>query len=207
MTFQKGHTTFKGRKHSDETRAKISIANKGRIFSDEWKKNLSDSHKGQVSWCKGKKLVDEKVSKEKRKAWLKTWKEKNHEKLLLQGRASYNRNVHNRRKFSREFYWKNKKSELDRIRFKKYGITGDEFRVMLDKQEEKCLVCKQTDEKNLSVDHDHSTGMVRGIICNRCNMALGNVGDSPKILRALADYLEKHYDQTISTQYPDSKSL
>lgn len=132
-------------------------------------------------------------NKEKRKAYLKIWKLKNRDKLLRQGRASYKRNAHNRRKYSRNFYWKNKQKELDRIRFKKYGITGEEFRLIVKKQNGKCPICKRKDNKNLSIDHDHFTGKLRGVICNRCNMALGNVQDSPKILKALINYLEKHY--------------
>lgn len=186
MPFKKGY------KHSEETRKKISLANKGRVFSDEWRKNLSSAHKGQVSYRKGKKFVDEEVSKEKRKAFLKVWKLKNHEKLLQQGRASYKRNADNRRKYSRDFYRNNKQKELDRIRFKKYGITGNEFKEIIGRQGFKCPICIRSINKNLSVDHDHITRRVRGIICNNCNLAIGNAENSPERLRAMANYLEKN---------------
>ena len=171
-------------------------SNYGRKFTAEHKKALSISHKGQISYRKGKKFVDEKVSKEKRMLWLKSWKIKNKEKLLLQSRASYKRNIDNRRKLSRDFYWENREKKLDRVRFKKYGITGNEFRSIVQKQNGKCPICNKVDKKNLSVDHDHFTGKVRGIICNECNMALGNVRDSIEILRALANYLEKYETKT-----------
>jgi hypothetical protein len=41
------------------------------------------------------------------------------------------------------------------------------------------------------VDHDHKTGKVRGILCHKCNIALGLIGDDPARARALANYLER----------------
>ena len=52
-----------------------------------------------------------------------------------------------------------------------------------------CPVCARTGP--LVVDHDHATGRVRGWLCAQCNNALGLAQDSPKILRALARYLEQ----------------
>lgn len=184
----------KKRRCTEETKRKISLANKGRVFSDEWKKNLSIAHKGQVPWHKDKKLVDERVSKEKRRISLKAWKLKNREKLLQQGRASYKRNADKRRAYSRNFYRNNRQKELDRIRFRKYGISGDDFRKLLKKQKGKCPICGRSLVKNPSVDHDHATGEIRGLICNLCNLAIGNAGDSPDRLRAMARYLEEIND-------------
>ena len=92
--------------------------NKGRKLSKEHCRKLSIAHKGQVSWRKGKKFVDPKISKEKRRVSLAKWKTKNREKLLQQSRDLYKRNSVNRRKSSREHYWKNREKELDRIRLK-----------------------------------------------------------------------------------------
>jgi hypothetical protein len=58
---------------------------------------------------------------------------------------------------------------------------------------EKCEVCGQKSlngRRRLSCEHDHATGRFRGWLCHACNTALGNVKDSPTILRALAAYLE-----------------
>lgn len=122
----------------------------------------------------------------------KEWRQKNRKKILVQERENYKKNVEKFRKSSREHYRSNKQRELDRIRFKKYGITGDEFRAIIEKQGVKCPICTRRISKNLSVDHDHVTGRIRGIICNKCNLAIGNAEDSPMRLRAMADYLEKN---------------
>lgn len=48
--------------------------------------------------------------------------------------------------------------------------------------------------KSLAVDHDHSTGAVRGLLCSSCNKAVGFLMDNPKLLRRAADYVEKNSD-------------
>lgn len=186
MAFHKGY------KHTEETKRKISLANKGRQFSDEWRKNLSVAHKGQISWRKGKKFVDEDISKEKRKAYRKLWTEKNRDRLRELDRQRKQRNREKIALLARLRYRKNSQKELDRIRLNKYGVTGEEFRRMLKKQGLKCPICTRNITKNPSVDHNHLTGKIRGLICNNCNLAMGNAEDSPERLRAMADYLERN---------------
>ena len=73
-----------------------------------------------------------------------------------------------------------------------YGINLATFNEMLEEQEGKC-VCGSTkgrkNKESLHVDHDHNTGIIRGLLCDRCNRAIGLV-DDPASLRALADYIE-----------------
>lgn len=74
-----------------------------------------------------------------------------------------------------------------------YGITMEQFDSMLAAQGGVCAICGgEPTGKNWHVDHDHDTNAVRGILCNGCNTALGGMRDNPAILRAAADYLEKH---------------
>jgi polyhydroxyalkanoate synthesis regulator phasin len=176
----------------EETKRKISLANKGRKFSAEWRRKLSISHKGQVSPRKGKKFVDENVSKAKRKEYRKEWTLKNRIKILEAGRNWKRKNRKRVALLARLRYQKNNQKELDRIRFNKYGITGDKFRKILKRQGAKCPICNRDIAKNPSVDHDHLTGKIRGLICNKCNLAIGNAEDSPTRLRAMADYLERN---------------
>ena len=66
-----------------------------------------------------------------------------------------------------------------------YGLTAAELTAF----EGDCEVCGRPAE---AVDHDHTTGAVRGALCFACNSALGQAQDDPARLRALADYLDKH---------------
>jgi hypothetical protein len=80
-------------------------------------------------------------------------------------------------------------------RLKKLGLTEDQYNELLRKQKGVCAVCKTRKPWNkggsdqLCVDHCHKTGKIRGLLCGRCNKVLGAVKDSPKLLKALADYL------------------
>ena len=58
------------------------------------------------------------------------------------------------------------------------------------KQEGKCRICeREPGSRKLSIDHSHSTGQVRGLLCTNCNLALGNLKDSPLLAVRAAQYL------------------
>lgn len=85
----------------------------------------------------------------------------------------------------------------DRMLKNKYKISLVEYAEMLSRQNNGCAICGDTEVMvikrrtfSLAVDHDHSTGKIRGILCHGCNRALGLMKDDPSRLRAAADYLE-----------------
>lgn len=79
-----------------------------------------------------------------------------------------------------------------------YGLSKKEFDTMKEEQKGKCAICggegflmRAHHWSKLVVDHDHSTGSVRGLLCHNCNRALGLFQDSPENLRRAAEYLER----------------
>jgi hypothetical protein len=77
---------------------------------------------------------------------------------------------------------------------KRYGISLEQFRQMLDVQGGKCAICKVGHPggdagRRWNVDHCHSTGKVRGLLCANCNHGLGKFQDDPEILRQAIAYL------------------
>lgn len=81
----------------------------------------------------------------------------------------------------------------DNLRFKNYGITGDEYRAMLNDQNGVCKICSGSNwnEKFLYVDHCHSTGKVRGILCSNCNMGIGLFQDNITLMQKAIEYLNQ----------------
>lgn len=77
---------------------------------------------------------------------------------------------------------------------KKYGLTLEQYNEMLEDQNWGCAVCgdgpERTVQGTLPVDHCHKTGKIRGLLCDRCNRALGLLRDSAVNVRALLRYLE-----------------
>lgn len=83
-------------------------------------------------------------------------------------------------------------------RLARFGLTPDQFNEMLETQNGVCDICERPERvidahngrvKSLAVDHDHESGVVRGLLCQNCNKGIGNLGDSADILIAAAMYL------------------
>lgn len=74
---------------------------------------------------------------------------------------------------------------------KKYGLTPEQFQEMLKRQDSKCAICGNHQQyRQLSIDHCHKTGKVRGLLCTSCNRGIGYFYDSPYRLKNAAKYLE-----------------
>jgi len=75
---------------------------------------------------------------------------------------------------------------------REYGLTPESYAHMFYvKQEEKCAVCGTAEAGRWCIDHCHETGVVRGILCIKCNTALGMADDSADRLLDLLNYLGK----------------
>lgn len=71
-----------------------------------------------------------------------------------------------------------------------YGLTLDDYDRMQLAQNGVCAICKKPDpNKRLSVDHNHMTKQIRGLLCHNCNVALGLLKDNPYVLDNAATYL------------------
>jgi hypothetical protein len=76
-----------------------------------------------------------------------------------------------------------------------YGLTQADFDRMLEVQDGRCAICHGDDPRSRTkqwhIDHNHETGIVRGLLCGPCNTGIGQMQDDPVRLRAAADYLER----------------
>jgi hypothetical protein len=89
---------------------------------------------------------------------------------------------------SPEYRTKKKQSNLKAS----YNLIQDEYDKMLDSQNNKCAICRNNfeSESTTFVDHDHLTGLVRGLLCPNCNTALGLFHDNINTLKSAILYLE-----------------
>jgi hypothetical protein len=83
-----------------------------------------------------------------------------------------------------------------RIRTRRYDITVEGYRDLFDQQCGVCAICKQPETRvakgticTLSVDHDHETGRVRGLLCDKCNRGLGMFQEDMERLQSAINYL------------------
>lgn len=84
---------------------------------------------------------------------------------------------------------------MERQREKLYGLTPQQYQLLLQSQNERCAIClRHKDEvvRGLAIDHDHVTKRVRGLLCLSCNTILGLSKESVEVLEATVAYLAKH---------------
>lgn len=72
-----------------------------------------------------------------------------------------------------------------------YGITEEDYAKLLDDQSGKCAICNSSTK--LVIDHCHSSGQVRGLLCTTCNTGLGMFKDTPDFLINAIKYLKGKY--------------
>ena len=78
---------------------------------------------------------------------------------------------------------------------KAYGISLEDYNEMLSEQNDCCAICRRhysLFNRKLSVDHDHKTGAVRGLLCKDCNTSLGQFNDDVDTLLSAISYLNKY---------------
>ena len=102
---------------------------------------------------------------EKIKTYQKTWKERHPEK-----RKIYTRNS----------------------RIRAYGIEPSEYYEMLEQQGQGCAICKaKSTHRAMNIDHNHKTGKVRGLLCDKCNLSLGHI-EKEGFLEKAMEYIAKY---------------
>lgn len=101
-----------------------------------------------------------------------------------------------RRSYCRECANKQRAAHKRKNLFREYGITGEQYDEILLSQNGKCAVCGSEDGKGqlkhqpLVIDHCHQSGVVRGLLCTKCNLGIGNFGDDIDRLKRVVEYLE-----------------
>ena len=113
-----------------------------------------------------------------------------------QGKEWRDANVDKVKKY-RKKYNKDNADKMAEYHLKtKYGITLDDYDTMLITQGGGCAICGTNDtgsRARLSVDHDHATGAVRGLLCQPCNIGIGHFKDDLDKLLSAIKYLKDFY--------------
>ena len=87
--------------------------------------------------------------------------------------------------------WAKKLSDFWRRLARFYGISREQYEALLAQQGGVCGICRKPPQEPLCVDHSHATGRVRGLLCRKCNTALGSFDDDVSVMAAGIAYLRK----------------
>ena len=96
--------------------------------------------------------------------------------------------------YHKAIYARTRKQSRERHLVRKYGVSLADYDAMLAAQNGVCAICSAPESEQFHqvfhVDHCHSTGEVRGLLCRGCNHILGTVRDDPAVLQSAIDYLK-----------------
>lgn len=107
----------------------------------------------------------------------KVYREQNLDKCRKIGRESY----HRHKDHAREYHLQST-----------YGISTEHYNILFRQQDGKCAICGRQTNKSLHVDHNHTTGNVRGLLCFSCNSIIGYSKESRQILTQAISYLSRY---------------
>jgi Recombination endonuclease VII len=75
-------------------------------------------------------------------------------------------------------------------RVARYGLSVEEYEALVREQNGACAICKKKPARWFCIDHCHATGVVRGLLCVKCNVGLGHFDEDPHLMRTATAYLE-----------------
>lgn len=137
-----------------------------------------------------------KRNREKRLVYVKAYRLNNKEKIAAGKKRYYQENRDRILAEQKQVYEKRRERDLK----KQYNITLKEYNEILCKQNDVCGICHKPEtrptSKNLVVDHCHKTGKVRGLLCSKCNAALGFFQENINNLQNAIKYLAITQEET-----------
>ena len=162
-------------------RRKYYLANREKILATHRAYYAANIEKMRASFVRRRKQNEKKYKEHSRKYYAK-----NKEKLAAQSRAWRENNPD-----------KSKRSYTNSWLKKKYGITIEQYEEKARQQNYLCAACGEehkgkTKQTTLHLDHCHSSGKLRGMLCYRCNLGLGLLDENISRLKGLIKYLKGH---------------
>lgn len=142
----------------------------------EIKKAFRERHKDRISKERSEAA---KLNRPKLNELAKKWRDENPEKSAMQAVRKRLRGLDRRKDSSLRFH---------------YNVTFEQYEAILEAQNHLCAICRKPQDtaksKRLFVDHNHSTGLLRGLLCHRCNAGLGYFLEDPALFMRAVKYLE-----------------
>ena len=177
------------RNNQNDTHRKCTVCKQDKPIAEFGKHAcMSDGVRSDCKVCGVKAVVAfYKKHPEKRNAINKTYRTKHKAKVNAHSAKHRKKNPVYHKEYLRNWHLKTT-----------YGITAEDYNNMFIEQGGRCAICgvhQSKLKKILHVDHCHETGVVRGLLCDGCNIAIGRMKDNVDILRNAIEYLGRSTDQ------------
>lgn len=132
---------------------------------------------------------------------VKRYRHENKEVVLEKTREWRESNREQAREYTRKYRREKTEQYIHAKLMNKFGISYEDYQSMLVYSNYKCEICLKEEVRiirgkkvRLGVDHCHESKKIRGILCFKCNVLLGNCNDDIQILQSAIEYLKKHKD-------------
>lgn len=211
-------------KHGELTSDQVHTCREGVSFRYKCKKCVHDHYLKTIEQRRAYSREYEKTrrirpdpEKAKEQVRLSSLKYSRKNKDIIRAKVNAQRKE-NPEKF-REYDRKYRRNNLEKCRLidisKKHNITPEDYLNMEKVQRRRCAICRQKETRKsrtegqltrLAVDHNHTTGKIRGLLCHECNTGLGKFKENKKYLKRAAKYLDFYEDDevSVSSQEPDT---
>ena len=121
----------------------------------------------------------------------RTYYEIHKDHLLELARVEYANNPVPKREYAKKYRVANKEYLKGWWREHKTGCSPERYAELSAAQNGVCAICGGVDTRELCADHDHATGVIRGLLCGNCNTGIGKLRHDVKILRAAIEYVSQ----------------
>ena len=165
----------------------------------DWKKKDRVAHPEKYKEASHREYIEAKTKntedwRSRRRAALRKYSKKHRERLSVAEKAWREANKDRVKNNTKK--WTETKGKAWALKHN-YNMTIDDYDKMIAKQGHVCKICGGTQStKGLVVDHDHKTGVVRGILCSHCNSGLGFFKDNVQVLLNAVAYLTGNKDDS-----------
>lgn len=160
---------------------RVEVLAKNKRYHENHREELRAYRKSRYVKNKGRKT-----------AYNRAYYQINRLELLRLGKKYYESHREMKRDYKKEYWSKNRERASAQNRDKNYGLSPGEFDTLVSKQGGTCAICNKVSKKKLCVDHCHDSGKVRGLLCFKCNFAIGQLDDSSERALSAYNYLKRH---------------
>lgn len=140
---------------------------------------------------------DKTKDKAYRKAYSKKYYQEHKQQLKKCASEHYYKNKGKKKRYAKKYREEHKEEDFEWRIKRNFGLSKDDWNILFSKQSGCCAICGKHQKdlrRKLGIDHNHSTGQIRGLLCNPCNAAIGSLrADSGiELLQKAIEYIKDY---------------
>ena len=181
--------------------------NNAKEYQKQWRIKNAELIKFHREINKDKIKAYREINRDRIKKQRREYRRKNKKQCTERTRLWRKNNLEKFKRYSELYSKRTRLARMNRRLQKKFGITIENYNVLLESQNQRCAICRRhKDEfkRALHVDHTHSNNQIRGLLCVNCNQMLGHSMEKEENLRRGIEYLQKFSEKILLPPFEKS---